>query len=94
MPCISCIPSSMINMRLTLKLVDNGPDDLQDQLPLKIYLLRKMPGSNRDDYWLAEPELLAEHKQRLDALLHEVDTIESPLELAADAVIQFVSDFR
>jgi len=38
-------------------------------------------------YWLSQRGLLATHKQRLDTLLHEVDTIESPLELAAKALV-------
>ena len=38
-------------------------------------------------YWLSSPTLLAAHKQRLDALLRAVDTVESPLELAAEAVL-------
>ena len=38
-------------------------------------------------YWLSTPEFLAAHKQRLGTLLREVDTIESPLELAAKAVL-------
>jgi len=38
-------------------------------------------------YWLSEPGLLATHKHQLDALLREVDTIESPLELAARALV-------
>ena len=45
-------------------------------------------------HWLSEPKLLATHKQRLDALLREVDTVESPLELAADAIVRVVPDFR
>ena len=38
-------------------------------------------------YWLSIPGLLAAHKQRLDALLCEVDMVESPLELAAKALV-------
>ncbi|MCL2710543.1 MAG: lipid-A-disaccharide synthase [Planctomycetaceae bacterium] len=45
-------------------------------------------------YWLSEPGWLSAQKQRLDALLREVDTVESPLELAADAVVKLVQDFR
>ena len=40
-------------------------------------------------YWLSVPKLLAEQKQRLDVLLREVDTVESPLELAAEALLDF-----
>jgi hypothetical protein len=39
--------------------------------------------------WLSQPELLAIQKQRLDALLRAVDTIEAPLELAAEALLEF-----
>jgi lipid-A-disaccharide synthase len=40
-------------------------------------------------YWLAEPGLLASYKHRLDQLLREVDTIESPLDMAADALLHY-----
>jgi hypothetical protein len=30
------------------------PADLFDQLPLEVRLLRKIPGPDRDDYWLVE----------------------------------------
>jgi len=39
-------------------------------------------------YWLSQPALLAAHKQRLDILLREVDTVESPLELATEALLR------
>ena len=39
--------------------------------------------------WLSEPKVLAERKHRLDVLLRAVDTIESPLELAAKALLEF-----
>jgi len=38
--------------------------------------------------WISQPELLAAQKQRLDMLLREVDTVESPLELAAVALLK------
>jgi hypothetical protein len=38
--------------------------------------------------WFSQPELLALQKQRLDALLREVDVVESPLELAAQALLK------
>jgi lipid-A-disaccharide synthase len=37
--------------------------------------------------WFSRPELLAQQKQRLDSLLFEFDTIESPLEQAAEALL-------
>jgi len=39
-------------------------------------------------HWLSEPKLLAAQKQRLELLLREVDTIESPLELAAETLLE------
>jgi len=39
--------------------------------------------------WLSEPESLAAHKQRLDTLLRAVDTVESPLELATAALLEW-----
>jgi hypothetical protein len=39
--------------------------------------------------WLSQPALFAAQKQRLDMLLREVDTIESPLELAAEALLRY-----
>jgi lipid A disaccharide synthetase len=42
--------------------------------------------------WLSQSEQLALQKQRLDALLREVDTVESPLELAAEAVLEYFED--
>ena len=39
-------------------------------------------------HWLETPGLLAAQKHRLDALLREVDTVESPLELAAKALLR------
>ena len=38
--------------------------------------------------WFSQPKLLAVQKQRLDTLLREVDTVESPLELAAEALLE------
>jgi len=44
--------------------------------------------------WLSQPKSLAQQKQRLDSLFHAVDTVESPLELAAKALLKrkFVPD--
>ena len=38
--------------------------------------------------WLSQPKLLAQQKHRLDSLLRAVDTVESPLELAAKALLK------
>jgi lipid-A-disaccharide synthase len=40
--------------------------------------------------WLSQPELLSLQKQRLETLLRETDTIESPLERAAEALLRRV----
>lgn len=42
-------------MTYVLTRVDVGPDDLPGQLPLKLTLLRQLPGPDRPDYWLAKP---------------------------------------
>ena len=39
-------------------------------------------------HWLSQPEALAQQKQRLDTLLREVDTVESPLELATETLLE------
>ncbi len=39
-------------MELTISSVDYAPDDLCDQLPLRVALLRELPGPDRPDYWL------------------------------------------
>lgn len=41
-------------MVLSVLYVDYAPAELKDQLPLRLTLLRKMPGNDRDDYWLAQ----------------------------------------
>jgi lipid-A-disaccharide synthase len=38
--------------------------------------------------WLSQPDLLAQQKQRLDLLLRETDTVESPLDLAARTILK------
>jgi hypothetical protein len=35
-------------------MVDYAPDDLYDQTPFDVDVLRRMPGFNRTDYWLAK----------------------------------------
>jgi hypothetical protein len=39
-------------MRLTITSVDYAPPELEEQLPLKLELLRQLPGDDRPDYWL------------------------------------------
>jgi lipid-A-disaccharide synthase len=39
--------------------------------------------------WLSQPETLVAQKQRLDMLLREVDTVESPLELATKRILEW-----
>jgi hypothetical protein len=53
-------------MRMTISWVDYAPDDLYDQTPFDVDLLREIPGSDRPDYWvgaLLEP-LRWEEKDR------------------------------
>lgn len=44
--------SHPISFRLTG--VDYAPDELHDQLPVDGFLLRRLAGPDRPDYWLAE----------------------------------------
>lgn len=39
-------------MEITIADVDHAPDDLYDQTPIIIELLKEIPGSDRPDYWL------------------------------------------
>ncbi len=39
-------------MQLTVTDVDYAPDELYEQVPFTVSLLREMPGSDRPDYWL------------------------------------------
>ena len=39
-------------MQLTVSSVDYAPDELYEQAPFVVELLRQMPGKDRDDYWL------------------------------------------
>ena len=41
-------------VELELKASDYGPDDLPEQLPVKISVLRQMPGPDTPNYWLAK----------------------------------------
>jgi hypothetical protein len=41
-------------MRITVTTVDHAPQELRDQLPLVIDLLREIPGDDRPDYWLGK----------------------------------------
>ena len=41
-------------MELTVTDVDYAPPELYEQVPLKIRLLRILPGPDRPDYWLGE----------------------------------------
>lgn len=34
--------------------MDNGPENLEKQLPVTIKIIRQIPGPDRPDYWLAE----------------------------------------
>ena len=39
-------------MRVTITSVDYAPEDLYEQVPLLVDLLRQVPGTDRPDYWL------------------------------------------
>jgi hypothetical protein len=39
-------------VQLTVTSVDYAPDELYEQAPFVVELLRQMPGKGRDDYWL------------------------------------------
>jgi hypothetical protein len=39
-------------MQLTISSVDYAPEDLYDQVPLIVDLIRQLPGDDRADYWL------------------------------------------
>jgi len=41
-------------MELTITSVDYAPEELHDQTPIVVKLLREMPGDDRPDYWLGE----------------------------------------
>jgi len=41
-------------MELTITGVDYAPEELDEQTPLVVKLLREMPGDDRPDYWLGE----------------------------------------
>lgn len=41
-------------MQLTISSVDYAPEDLYEQVPLVVELLRELPGDDRPDYWLGE----------------------------------------
>ena len=41
-------------MELTITGVDFAPDDLYEQTPFVVDLLRELPGDDRPDYWLGE----------------------------------------
>ncbi len=43
-------------MQLTITTVDYAPEELYDQIPFKVEMLRELPGPDRPDYWLARLE--------------------------------------
>jgi len=44
-------------MKLVVTSVDYAPEDLYDQTPFNVSLLRQLPGTDRPDYWLGELEV-------------------------------------
>lgn len=43
-------------MKLSVTSVDFAPEDLYDQTPFVVKLVRQVPGADRSDYWLGELE--------------------------------------
>ena len=41
-------------MELTITSVDYAPEELNDQTPLVVNLIKEMPGDDRPDYWLGK----------------------------------------
>ncbi len=44
------------SIKFVLKFADTGPDDLQSKLPMNIIVIRRIPGSDTNDYWLAKTD--------------------------------------
>lgn len=40
-------------MKIIVRSLDDGPDDLFSQTPFEAEILRQIPGPDRPDYWLA-----------------------------------------
>jgi hypothetical protein len=40
-------------MRIKITTVDYAPDELYEQTPFEVVLIRELPGPDRPDYWLA-----------------------------------------
>jgi len=45
-----------LSFRFSLYEADFCPDDFINQLPILIQVIRKIPGSDRPDYWIAKSE--------------------------------------
>ena len=45
-----------MTFRIRVTDVDSAPDELYEQTPFEASLLRKIPGPDRPDYWLAQLE--------------------------------------
>jgi hypothetical protein len=41
-------------MKLCISSVDYAPEDLYDQVPITIDLIREIPGDDRPDYWIGK----------------------------------------
>lgn len=57
---------------MTISGVDYAPDDLYEQTPIEVNLLREIPGKDRPDYWLGElvkPLRWAEKQQMITHLI-------------------------
>jgi hypothetical protein len=53
-----------LRFELTSADVDCCPDELNEQLPVTISIVRQIPGSDRPDYWLAKCETPLYWKER------------------------------
>jgi hypothetical protein len=47
-------PNKNHSMRAQILSVDSGPDDLDGQVPFGAEIVRRLPSSDRPDYWLAK----------------------------------------
>lgn len=57
-------------MRVKIINCDYAPTDMAEQLPIACELMRKIPGSDRDDYWLAKCEKAVRYgEKKIDYLV-------------------------
>jgi restriction system protein len=44
-------------MQLTITSIDYALEDLYDQVPIVVDLIRQLPGDDRPDYWIGAPQV-------------------------------------